>query len=213
MGSMIELRHRIMVDAPTSHTVSGLVVSFITNITKKLIISVSGNPSNTTVTRTGVNMLSPNINIISGYYNDSGVLQSSTGTGHTSLIPVLPSHNYTLHLKYSWTMASARNGIYFWDENKQFIRRTTNPISSTGLLFNFTTDATCHFVSFQLPIPATYPGFLILEKSKLVRGTSGTDEEPYVGGTYLLTQDIQALIGENNIWSNDGNVSVKYWSH
>ena len=213
MGSLMELRYRMIADTLTSYTTSGSVVNFITNTTKKLIINVSGNSSNTTVTRTGANMLSPNITITSGYYNDSGILQSSTGTGHTDLIPVLPNHNYTVYLRYSRSMTSGRSGIYFWTANKQFIKRTTNPITSPGLLFNFTTDATCHFISFQVPLPTTYSGLLVLEQSKLVHGTSGSGEEPYIGGTYSLTQNIQALLGENNVWSNGGTVSVKYWTH
>lgn len=214
MGGLMELRREMMMNAPHICTTSGTIVNFYTDTNKKLIVNTSGLSSNTTITRTGTNMLSPNINITSGYYNDSGVLQSSTGTGHTDLIPVLPTHNYTLYLKYSHTMVSARTGIYLWDANKQFIRRITSPISTAGVLFNFMTDATCRFVSFQVLLLTTYPDMLVLEQSKLVRGISTSSEEPYIGGTYPIDQNIKALVGENNVWiDGNTNINVKYYAN
>lgn len=101
---------------------------------------------------TGANVFRGGKNIVSkesltwtlGYYNDDGILVESTQTGHSSLVPVKSSTQYTL--QFTPTGNSFR--IAYFNSDKAFISRTDVKYPD-NMPFAFTTPSTCKYISIQ----------------------------------------------------------------
>ena len=94
-----------------------------------------------------------------GYYNDSGVLQSSDLTGHTVMkIPVKPNTTYILDGNYNvpeqgtWRLTR----IYYKTQENEWISRSSEIKVKT---FEFTTPSNCYYIDFQIGLVQTETPF------------------------------------------------------
>lgn len=87
------------------------------------------------------------------YYNDDGIEQISSSTGKTLMkIPVEGNSEYVIN-GYS-LMTYQKQGtvsrIYFFDENKQFISRTS--LIANFSSYGFTTPSNCKYIEIQITL-------------------------------------------------------------
>ena len=102
------------------------------------------------VSVSGKNLFDKDITLHSGWYNDNGVFNSSTATGHTEeKYDVSPNQTYTLTgnaISYDTTYVISR--VYFYDKENNWISRTL----INQATFSFTTPSNCYHIDFQIAI-------------------------------------------------------------
>lgn len=117
--------------------------------------------------------------------NDNGVEQTTSISGYLqSLYKVDAGEIYTI----SGTIASNSNAfrIYYYNENKEFINRSS-PQSQSSVPYTFTIPDNCVYITIQYPIANIQFNTIQIEK-----GSIATAYEPYTSTTYPISWQSEA---------------------
>lgn len=175
-------RRRILLNTPHTNIITGL--KFVTDMVaplESLVISFSPiqdlhGYSYPWPAGGGKNMFDKSIPIQDNWYDDNGVEQTSTSTGHSVLMKAEPSTGYTLSgtLKKS---TAFNTGFYFWDSNETFISRSVTGATSAQTV---TTPSNCAYISLQLSTPTgAETSEMDINTIQLEKGSSATSYAPY----------------------------------
>lgn len=134
------------------------------------------------------------------WYNDEGVEQTSTLTGHfKNNISVKPNTQYTMsgYLKVPELNYANFARIYFYDENKNWISRSASITTYTS--YTFTTPANCYYINFQL-VNSSYDIKYTnsLNTFQLELGSTATTYEAYNGTDYSVNLGVENLFDKDN---------------
>ena len=126
------------------------------------------------VTRTGKNLLDPNILTVFGATYVSSIDYATEGK-----VPVKPSMQYVL--SFSGSVGDGR--ILQYDASGNLIG---NAISFTSQPYYFTTDARCVSIGFRYKFTETSGATVADSKAQMELGSTASDYEPYQGHTYTI---------------------------
>lgn len=141
---------------------------------------------NNVVSVQGKNLFNKDITLHSGWYNDNGVFQSSTGTSHTEeKYKVKPNETYTLSgnkIAYDTTYVFSR--IYYYDKDKNWLYRST--ISQPT--YSFVIPSNCYYIDFQVSIASGYADDYdsVKDNIQLELGSQATPYTPYSKTDYPI---------------------------
>ena len=119
-----------------------------------------------------------------GWYNVDGVFQNSANgaTGHTNNYSrVKPNTEY--HCSSLGGYITATLGVYFYNEEKEWLGRQSFTVISSTLKngYTFTTPENCCYVRFQIPVLAINDIIVFdAETFQLEKGNVLTDYEPFI---------------------------------
>lgn len=235
MGSLMEARRRILLNSPHVGTVSGGIASFKTDMDVPLkSLTATGN-----IIRCGKNLVGTTIAAIKAR-NTGGTWSGNVYTATNGLTAelVLDSNGKLLGVMCSNTNSSGTRSFDIPISN-DFVGKTL--MMSGGIaggksgtyrlmLQNFSPSAAViareysggsvkvviptgiSDLRLRIAITGVYSN-LYFRPMLTVEDETDQTYEVYTGDTYTAGQTITALKGRNCIWSDSGNVTVKYWTH
>ena len=200
MGNLMESRRRILLNIPHQITQSGSLVYFDTDMVAPLEITGTGN-----VTIAGKNMYDVNTRTLNYSINASGQEVSTNNFCCSALIPVNEGANI---LSYYSTLTSLTiTRVHGYDASgnwvKQIDYRENRAMGILTLPFNVSSGI--KYIRFGM--------WYTFYDVQVEFGNTATEYEAYRGVTSSALTGRKSLIGRNNIWSDSGNITVKYWSH
>lgn len=205
MGNLMQLRRRMMNDAPKQMTLTGDLVHFETDMSGTMQINGSG-----TITRTGYNVFNERLQL--GILNDDGTVSSSETRMVSDLIPVVPGKTYMYSNAISSNTHSGRGAFY--DANGDLVLYmpdlpASEHQSDKRYYGTFTVPNDARFLRY-----CTNTRYGTTYKNDISINYPATEiyYHPYDGATYTGTIG-KTLKGINNVWSDSGNVTVSYWVH
>ncbi len=173
------------------------------------IKSVSGLTAHEMV---GVNLFDKTMHINSGYRDDDGNVQTSTGSSYTDAIKVFPNTAYTLSGNFATSGYASR--VYYLTSDGDWISRT-NSIYASQFPYTFTTPSNCSYIQIQTATAST------LDIAQLELGSTATDYTEYESHTYPLDSSVTLrgvpkldvnnnLYYDGDTYESDGTVTRKY---
>lgn len=198
---MIENRRRILALQPHPVKLSGEMVHFETSIVIPLTIIGSGN-----VTICGKNLF--NAEIEQGGFNSSTGNETTSNTRIRSKPILLNAGTYTVSSNPNKNVI-----VYIYDENDNFISsELINVWSVFPRTFTISNRRHVRFIwrntnSSSNIVPSD------ISSVQVELNSTATDYEPFTGTSSANLIDKKSLIGINNIWSDSGDIIVKYWTY
>ena len=200
-------------------TVSGAMASFTDGADGlPMTISVNTTATSGTVTRTGKNVIpiiakTATASEVTVTINDDGSLLIN-GTAEANNGVVL-NENAQLKNYQSGTYALAVFGENTTGLSLQIMSNTAFLPSSANIV-TIPDDSTRNYVRIRFASGTTFNNVVVYPM--MVYGdTVPTEYEPYAGTTYPVTltdgvvqEEINSLLGINNVWSDSGDVDVEY---
>lgn len=223
MAGLMDVRRQILLNTPHLATASGDIVTFQTDM---LIPLKSVTPSsNATITQTGKNlwgdltMAQSFSSGVTGYsidtVNKTFTFQRATSSPYNVPVftgPFKANTMYTILAQYSNGGTNSSLRVRYTDNTFQNV--TFNNSSSTKKAFSHTTTANKTVENIYMAYVQTAKTTIYYEESGVFEGVLTYDDfEAYKGQTFAMPATITAFAGTNNIWSDSGNVEVKYWTH
>ena len=200
----------ILLNEPHQVTKTGSFVHFETDMVAPLEITGSGN-----ITICGKNMF---------HFDDSEMILLKTGSGNQrwgyiimpSLTTIILSATNISTDTGNFNINATRH--YGMDENAY---ATNILINNSGTVTNrLFISSNGSFISLLSSYSSTNDNAKNATKKKINAyniqceyGTSATEFEEYIGTTASVDTPRYSLKGTNNIWSDSGSITVKYWTH
>ena len=199
MGDMIDLRRRMIASQPHVLSASGGLVQFTTDLSAPLIVTGSGN-----ITRCGKNLFDKASVTVGANIGTDGSVGYS---GNSRLTDYIPVNGHAVFWAKTLAGGSAlRLGLY--DANKAWISRQVSSAkvgSYTRLILN---NDNVRFVRADIFVNSEDINTAMFEI-----GSSMTTFEEYTGTTVASGTQIDSLVGLNSLWSDSGEIAVRYWTH
>ena len=197
---LIERKKRILLNEPHPEIVSGLVANFETDMVSVMEIEpLSLQDQTDYIYSTGSNMFDDT----KRYSTGTGLYIGATGMGYEIF---LKSGYYTISIDIKnnefhdlYVRSSTASGAsLIWSKSSESTSKTFQ-LSSTGFFrFNFYDSAGINAAN--------------IGNCWLNYGRTAASYEPYIG---VKSQSLKRKTypGINNVWAQNGQVTVKYWKH
>lgn len=186
---LMTARRGIILSQPYQEVISGSLVHFAENMSAPLVILGSGN-----ITIAGVNLFDevyPDIAVGTIKYRPLYV-GNSTVTLSTNAPYSTGASLFILPGNVSSGASSNNNGV--WNTRPRTVTAINGYITIAYMIRNGGTD------------PRSYNALLEI-------GSEVTEYDIYKGTTAPIGASRKSLLGINNIWSDTGDITVKYWTH
>ena len=201
---MMSVWHGAAMGQPHPVTLSGGLAHFQTDMTGLMQITGSGN-----ITVCGKNLFGLWAN---GYWNGTTMQWASSSAGAVCK-PIRVSAGTVITL--SQTNASATYQFHEWSKyvsNPWDYKLADNLVfarSDKGQGKTYTVQNDCYLTIFANINTDTVD----TRKVQAEVGESASAFAPYTGTTATAGTARKSLVGINNVWSDDGDVVVTYWTH
>ena len=189
-------------ELPTVKSSSGSIATFDTDLTENLVECVVDN-SATTITRCGKNLVSDRI-IKSTIYPNGEII--SPDNAHDMFLAEI-KQGVTYTIKSDENVLLSRQFVGGFYTSKPTVGSVSyNATRLADVSATFTAPIT-GWVAFRASNDYSY--------AQCEVGNEQTTYEPYNGTTYPISQlsgmpDIRTILGNNNIFADSGDISVKY---
>ena len=178
-NNLMAMRRRVMMAQPHKEKAEGAIASFVTNLTKPMLVTASITPvqdlsgGEPYPPGGGKNKCNAGVGRNEGKLRgDDGTELSTSSSGYTEPMDgFLPNTNYTISGQIQTANGAGR--IYFLDSNGDWISRTTS-FGLSEMPYTFTTPANCRYIEIQYN-----NAYTALTDVQIELGSTATPYSPY----------------------------------